>query len=419
VRIEEMLNYFDYDFIKPQKGEPFALNAQISDCPWNPDSRLMVLGIQAQELTEQEYLGSNLVFLIDVSGSMEDANKLPLLKESFMYLTQRLSNKDRVSIVTYATGVETVLEGAKGNNKVSIEYAIDNLRSGGATSGSDGLKRAYALAEENFIEGGNNRIIMASDGDLNVGITSKEELHDFISEKRSTGVYLSVLGFGTGNYKDDRMETLADKGNGNYHYIDTIDEAKKVFGEDLLANLVSVADDVKLQLSFNPEIIKGYRQIGYENRALNDEDFLDDTKDATEMGAGHQAIVVYEIVMTEPTAGAIDYGSAYEEDLAKTTTDELIEEWCSVSLRYKQPGGNVSKGIRYSLNDRAYTNEPDKDWTFVTGVVELGLVLSHSSYAGTSSLNEALQRVRVAEKASSEKDERRQELIELITSLSK
>ena len=499
VRIEEMLNYFNYDFIMPDAGKPFALNAQIADCPWNPESRLMILGVQAQLPSTLNENGSNLVFLIDVSGSMGDPNKLDLLKKAFVYLVDQLSENDTISIVTYASGVNTVLSGASGSEKERIIDALNNLKPGGSTNGSDGLMRAYALAERHFIAGGNNRIIMASDGDLNVGITSTNDLYEFVSYKRQTGVYLSVLGFGAGNYKDEKMETLADNGNGNYHYIDTMDEAEKVFGIDLMSNLVCVANDVKLQIEFNPEVIESYRLIGYENRQLNDEDFLDDTKDAAEMGAGHQAIVAYEIIMTDAfneldeseledlfMFDSLMGGEETDEDLMDETSSELddsglkvlavantdsdensedsfeydgteedgaveegtveegieegfvegleatdeenaseedveatdeLESWCTVALRYKVPGEPVSKGVQFTIDASVYTDNPDKDWMFISGVIEAGLILSNSSFIGTAYLEEALARVEAAEKASATSDQYRKEFADLLSKL--
>ncbi|MDR3052641.1 MAG: von Willebrand factor type A domain-containing protein [Coriobacteriales bacterium] len=422
VRVEEMLNYFNYSFIAPSEGEPFSLNAQIADCPWNPDTRLMVVGIQAQLPDVTSAQGSNLVFLIDTSGSMYSEDKLPLLKQSFSLLTEQLTEADTVSIVTYAGNVSIALEGARGNQTDRILGSLELLEAGGSTNGASGLALAYALAQEHFIEGGNNRIIMASDGDLNVGISSQSDLHDYVSYKRQTGVYLSVLGFGSGNFKDNKMETLADDGNGNYHYIDSIEEAQKVFGEDLTANLITVADDVKLQLEFNPAYIKGYRQIGYENRALEHADFTDDTKDAAEMGAGHQVIVVYEIVMAD---SALDVGGedlAYQgntqPNAANGTEGSTVGvpngEWLKLSLRYKDPASPVSKGSSYTLDESAYTSEPDADWVFVSGVVEAALVITQSDYAGSSTLGEAVARV----DAGAADDARRQELALLINKLS-
>jgi Ca-activated chloride channel family protein len=303
--------------------------------------------------------------------------------------------------------VSLVLEGARGNEKSRILDAIDSLRANGSTNGEGGLQKAYALASQNFIKGGNNRIIMASDGDLNVGISSESELNEFVSAKRKTGVYLSVLGFGAGNYKDNKMETLADNGNGNYHYIDSVQEAQKVFGEDLTANLVTVADDVKLQLKFDPAFIKGYRQIGYENRSMSNADFTNDKKDAAEMGAGHQAIVVYEIVMAD---SPIEIGTTDPIKLdgvtSNTTADDKPnDEWLTISLRYKDPGAAISKGFSYSLTSQAYTSEPDADWTFAASVVEFGMVVTGSDFSGSSSFEDAIALAEAGTKSSKERTE--------------
>lgn len=296
VRIEEMLNYFSYDYNLPKKNEPFGVTAVIGDCPWNEEAKLLQIGLKTQEIDFSEAPDSNLVFLLDVSGSMTSDDKLPLLQKSFSMLVEELGEKDTVSIVTYAGSDRVVLQGESGDNKTRIIEAINALEAGGSTNGADGIGTAYALAEKYFIEGGNNRVILATDGDLNVGISSESGLKELVTEKKESGVFLSVLGFGTGNIKDNKMETLADCGNGNYAYIDTIGEAKKVLVEQMGATLVTVAKDVKLQVEFNPAYVKGYRLLGYENRALATEDFDDDKKDAGEIGAGHMVTALYEIV---------------------------------------------------------------------------------------------------------------------------
>ena len=276
IRIEEMINYFSYDYPTPQNGDPFAVTTEVTDCPWNKDTKLMKIGIKAAQMDLTERAPMNLVFLIDVSGSMYDSNKLPLVQKSFCMLTENLTAQDRISIVTYAGYDEVVLEGAEGSHKDTIENAINSLSAGGSTAGADGIKTAYKIAEKYFIEGGNNRIILATDGDLNVGISSESDLTDLVEEKRETGVFLSVLGFGTGNYKDNKMEALADNGNGNYAYIDSELEAKKVLVEEMGGTLFTVAKDVKIQVEFNPEYVKRYRLIGYENRLMDAEDFAGD-----------------------------------------------------------------------------------------------------------------------------------------------
>lgn len=278
VRIEEMLNYFSYDYNLPKGTEPFGVTTIMGDCPWNADAKLLQIGLKTQEIDFSEAPASNLVFLLDVSGSMYTEDKLPLLQKSFCLLTEELTQKDRVSIVTYAGNDEVVLKGVDGSKKSEITNALNSLTASGSTNGAKGIETAYALAEDYFIEGGNNRVILATDGDLNVGTTSESELQALITDKKESGVFLSVLGFGTGNIKDNKMETLADYGNGNYAYIDSFSEAKKVLVEEMGATLVTVAKDVKIQIEFNPAYVKGYRLLGYENRALAAEDFDDDKK---------------------------------------------------------------------------------------------------------------------------------------------
>ena len=406
VRVEEFLNYFTYDFITPKGNDPFAVSVQIADCPWNPDTLLLIVGLQAQSRNPAEEMGSNLVFLIDVSGSMNNEDKLPLLKKSFSYLVDQLNPNDRVSIVTYAGSDRVVLEGVYASDKKTILKAIDNLTSGGSTAGQMGLKRAYEIAEKYYIEGGNNRIIMASDGDLNVGITSQSDLNDYVSKKRESGVYLSVLGFGAGNYKDNKMKTIAQNGNGNYHYIDCIDEARKVFGEDLTANLYSVADDVKIKLEFNPAYIKGYRQIGYETRQMSHEDFSDDKKDAAELGAGHQVIVAYEIVMNDSPFEVGGDPLKYQS----TTTGVENGEWFTIAIRYKDPGNAESKGLEFSFGKDNYTTNPDADWVFASAIIEFAMIASRSDYVGTATLDEAIARA----KESKQSDKYRDEFVKLL-----
>ena len=298
VRIEEMLNYFAYDYATPRGDDLFGVTVHVGDCPWNDQTKLVTLGFAtAPEATAVAEKGSNLVFLVDVSGSMDSPDKLGLLKDAFGELVSHLGKNDRVSIVTYAGGEEVVLEGARGDQEGKIMRAIRRLRAEGSTNGEAGLQKAYEVARRNYIEGGVNRIVMASDGDLNVGMTSESDLHDYVDQQRETGVYLSVLGFGSGNYKDNKMETLADHGNGSYHYIDCVEEAERVLGERLTANLVPLADDVKVQVEFNPATVKGYRLIGYENRAMADEDFRNDEKDAGDVGPGAQFTVAYEVAL--------------------------------------------------------------------------------------------------------------------------
>lgn len=360
-RTEEFINYFRYETTAPAEGELFGVETQIVPCPWNPSTVLMRMTLQAAE--QENTVGNNLVFLIDVSGSMNGSDKLGLLKEAFSYLTQSLTDLDTVSIVTYSGSERVVLEGCPGNDSGQILRAIQSLSAYGSTNGEAGLTRAYEIAERYRIEGGNNRIIMASDGDLNVGITSQDELHDFVSQKRQTGIYLSVLGFGTGNYRDSKMETLADNGNGAYYYIDGMSEAEKVFGTDLLGTLNTVAEDVKLQITFDTQYVSSYRLIGYENRMLNQEDFEDDTKDAGEVGAGHCVTVCYELTLTEH---------------AKTAEDP----WMNLDVRHKNPGDTLSVLHTYAIGAESFSEIADPDTAFVCAVIETVMLLRGSQYAG-------------------------------------
>lgn len=359
IRTEEFVNYFDYDYVQPNAGELFGVHVEMAQCPWNESAVLMVLGLQTEAI--QPTTGNNLVFLIDVSGSMAAADKLVLLKESFSYLTEQLTENDVISIVTYSGREAVELDGCAGSDTEQILRCINRLSANGSTNGQAGLSMAYQIAEKHFIQGGNNRIILASDGDLNVGITSDAALEQYVSEMRGEGVYLSVLGFGTGNYRDSKMETIADNGNGVYYYIDSIREAQKVFGKDLLATLYTVAEDVKLQLTFDPEQVAEYRLIGYENRLLATEDFLDDTKDAGEVGAGHTVTVCYELQLTP---------------------DALLSEadWMTLAIRYKQPGETMSLENDYTIGGASYTREPDRDFAFVSALIELSMLLRESAY---------------------------------------
>lgn len=393
VRIEEFINYFDYDYPEPTAADPFSVTAELSDCPWNNEAKLLLVGLKAKEIDMSEREPLNLVFLIDVSGSMFSEDKLPLVQKSFTMLTENLNENDRISIVTYAGEDKVVLKGTSGEDKDRIIDAINSLEAGGSTYGEAGINRAYELAGKYFIEGGNNRVILATDGDLNVGLSSEEELTGLIEEKRESGVFLSVLGFGTGNIKDNRMEALADKGNGNYSYIDSELEAKKVLVEEMCGTLYTVAKDVKIQVEFNPANVAGYRLIGYENRALADRDFADDTKDAGEIGAGHTVTALYELVM-----GNGDYLPAapettlkYQQTRAVTTvTAENSDELMTISLRYKQPDGDVSKLLSVPITSEAYSAEMPANMTFAAAAAEFGMILRGSDYRGTASCGQIL-----------------------------
>ena len=387
VRVEEMLNYFRYDYAAPQGDARFGVTAQIADCPWNPANKLLMLGVRAADAPQASDDGSNLVFLMDVSGSMDYENKLELAKQAMTMLVDELTEKDTVSIVTYASGEDIIIEGANPvKDKAKLLTAIDSLYASGSTNGQRGLEQAYEMAMRYLRPKGNNRVIMCSDGDLNVGITSESDLHDYVSEKKQTGVYLSVLGFGDGNYKDTKMETLADDGNGNYYYIDSILEARKVLCEELTQTLYAVADDVKFQIEFNPAKVSAWRQIGYENRALQNQDFEDDRKDAGEVGAGACVTVLYELV---PADGeAVEGGLRYQSG----TLTEAGEsgEWLTLSTRYKEPGGDRSELQTDVIDEAALTDAPSGDFLFASAVAEFGMILNESAFKGDADYDSVL-----------------------------
>ncbi|MGN0665953.1 MAG: von Willebrand factor type A domain-containing protein [Huintestinicola sp.] len=378
VRIEEMINYFNYDYPDPINGEPFAITTELSDCPWNPDTKLMLLGINTKSLEKElmDRTPMNLVFLIDVSGSMYSDDKLPLVQKAFSMLTENLSPRDRISIVTYAGCDSVLLEGADGNDSGEVLEIINSLTAGGSTAGAAGINTAYEIAEKYFIEGGNNRIILATDGDLNVGLSSEAELTALIEEKRENGVFLSVLGFGTGNYKDNKLEALADHGNGNYSYIDSEREAKKVLVEEMSGTLYTAAKDVKFQVEFNPANVKGYRLIGYENRIMPDRDFNDDTKDAGDIGAGHCVTVLYEIIDRESRIELPSSELKYSNNTGLSASDELL----TVNIRYKEPTGTESKLISRPVKMNSYTDRISERMTFAAAVAEFGMLLRNSEH---------------------------------------
>lgn len=387
VRIEEMLNYFSYGYPQPAEEEPFSVTTELADCPWNNGNKLLLIGLQTRKPDTQALPASNLVFLLDVSGSMDDADKLPLMKRAFLLLTEQLRPEDRVSIVTYASGDEVVLRGAGGGDKTEIMSAIENLTAGGGTAGSKGIKTAYALAEQYFIPGGNNRIILGTDGDLNIGVTSEGELKRLVEAERESGVSLSVMGFGTGNLKDNKMETLADHGNGNYSYIDDVSEARKVLVKEMGGTLFTVAKDVKLQVEFNPAKVSDYRLIGYENRKLEDEDFDDDTKDGGEIGAGHSMTAIYEITEAS-SAPAGESGLKYQKNVS-TGSDEYL----TVKIRYKEPDGEESRLMEYPVDATRYSAVMSDNMKFASAVAEAGMLMKKSQYVGSGSYEDALARL--------------------------
>lgn len=379
VRIEEMLNYFHYDYPKPGDGEPFSVTTEIAPCPWNADAKLLLVGLQAKEIDESSRPASNLVFLIDVSGSMDSPEKLGLVQKAFLLLTEQMREGDKISIVTYAGTDSVVLEGATASDKARIMTAIENLTAGGTTAGSEGIQTAYRIAREQFLAGGNNRVILATDGDMNVGITSEGELTRLIEREKQEGVFLSVMGFGYGNLKDNKLESLADHGNGNYAYIDSILEARKVLVEETGANFFTVCKDVKFQLEFNPERVAKYRQIGYENRRMDNEDFADDQKDGGEIGAGHRVTVLYEIIEAKGD-GQDGAGLKYQKN-ATTGSSEYL----TVSVRAKEPDGDTSKLYAYPVGDESAHDRMSDNMNFASAVAQAGMLLRGSEYSGTAS----------------------------------
>ena len=390
VRIEEMVNYFQYDYPQPEGEDPFSVSVEVAPCPWNNAHQLALIGLQGLKMETQNLPPNNLVFLLDVSGSMESADKLPLLKSAMRLLVDNLRPEDRVSIVVYAGAAGLVLEPT--SEKAKILEAINRLNAGGSTAGGAGIELAYKIAAKHFMKEGNNRVILATDGDFNVGVSSDGALTRLIEEKRKTGIFLSVLGFGTGNYKDSKMEQLADKGNGNYAYIDDILEAKKVLVTEMGGTLVTIAKDVKIQIEFNPAFIKSYRLIGYENRMLANEDFEDDKKDAGELGAGHTVTALYELIPRALNEGISDEGGL------KYQTTHLIpnSELMTVKLRYKRPDGDTSKLIEKSVKASEISPKTSQNLRFASAVTEFALLLRHSEYKGDANYNSVLEHARNA-----------------------
>ena len=385
-RTEEMINYFKYDYPTPEADEVFSITTEYTDCPWNKETKLLLIGTQTRKI--DEIPPSNLVFLVDVSGSMNSADKLELLKSSLLTLLPSLTSADRLSIVTYADGEKVVLEGADpAKDSKKIEKAIKSLSSGGATNGERGLEMAYEIAQKYFIEGGNNRIIMGTDGDLNVGISSTDELKAYVEMKRDNGIYLSILGFGYNNYNDALMETIADNGNGSYHHIDCELEAIRVLSEDRISTLFTVAKDVKYQVSFNPELIKGYRLIGYENRVMSAEDFVDDKKDGGEIGANHQVTVLYEIAEKDSNVDIDEFDASLSPQMPEFQAGEAAK----LAVRYKNPtGDSASIEKNYALDLTVGPLSPNI--AFAAAIAELGMILNNSKYVGTSS-KESIQQL--------------------------
>ncbi|CAH8282130.1 Ca-activated chloride channel family protein [Mariniflexile fucanivorans] len=411
VKIEEMINYFDYNYPQPTGEHPFSINTEVAKTPWNTDTKIVKIGLQGKTYLNDELPASNLTFLIDVSGSMSSQNKLPLLKSAFKLLVNQLREQDKVSIVVYAGAAGVVLEPTSGKHKEKIINALDNLNSGGSTAGGAGINLAYKLAEENFKKNGNNRVILATDGDFNVGASSDKAMEKLIEEKRKSGVFLSVLGFGYGNYKDSKLEILANKGNGNHAYIDNMQEAQKVFGKEFGGTLFTIAKDVKIQIEFNPNKVQAYRLIGYENRMLADEDFVDDTKDAGELGSGHTVTALYEVI-------PVGVDSKYLKDVPdlKYTKPEATKaysnELFTVKFRYKKPDGDTSIEMVHVQND--VVSEASEDLKFATSVALFGMQLRQSKYQNNSKVEDVITLAKSGR--GDDKDGYRSEFMRLVSS---
>ena len=413
IRIEEMLNYFHYSYPQPKAGEPFGVATEIGPCPWNDKTMLLLVGLQAAEVKKDERPGHNLVFLIDTSGSMNGSDRLDLVKRAFLLLLEELEPEDTVSIVTYASRDRVVLEGVPASEKTRIMEAISELDAHGSTNGSAGITRAYEIAGKYYREGGVNRILLATDGDLNVGVTSEGDLAKLVEEKRKTGISLTCLGFGMGNYKDNKMEALADYGNGNCRYIDTIYEARKALVEEGGGTFITVAKDVKIQVDFNPAKVKGYRLIGYEDRLMAAEDFANDEKDGGEIGSGHRMTALYEIV---PANSDFDFGetaSRYGKTEIPAETENA--EWLTVAIRAKEPEGTVSKLYEYPVKADAVSETLSENLRFAAGVAEAGMILRKSEWKGSATWAQALELVRGCESVTG--DAYKEELVYLMTLL--
>jgi Ca-activated chloride channel family protein len=414
VRLEELINYFTYSYPPPQGDDPFSVNIEVDRCPWNPEHRLACIGLKGKDLKKGERPATNLVFLLDVSGSMDRPEKLPLLKSALKMMVERLGENDRVGIVVYAAASGVVLPSTTCDRKAEILAALEGLHAAGSTNGGSGIQSAYDMAVANFIQGGVNRVILATDGDFNVGVTDRGELTRLIESKAKSGVYLTVLGFGMGNYKDSTLETIADKGNGNHAYIDSIQEARKVLVEQLGGTLVTIAKDVKVQIEFNPARVGAYRLIGYEDRMLRSQDFHDDTKDAGEIGAGHTVTALYELVPPGkesdiPGVDALKYQSAPSLSPAAKVSDELL----TVKLRYKEPDGQRSKLLEGSAPDLPGETAPvSDDFRFAAAVAEFGMLLRDSPYKGNATFGGVLE---LAESSQGpDKSGYRREFLELV-----
>ncbi|RFZ95709.1 DUF3520 domain-containing protein [Mucilaginibacter conchicola] len=397
VRVEEMINYFKYDLAGPKDNEPVAIHTELSSAPWNPKHRLLRIGLKAKTIATNNLPASNLVFLIDVSGSMSDVNKLPLVQSSLKMLVDQLRPQDKVALVVYAGAAGVVLPSTGGDKKETIKNAIDNLQAGGSTAGGAGIKLAYKIASENLMKKGNNRIILATDGDFNVGASSDEAMEKLIEKERESGISLSVLGFGMGNYKDSKMEALADKGNGNYAYIDNATEAHKTLVSEFGGTLFTVAKDVKLQIEFNPGKVQAYRLLGYENRVLDKEDFNDDKKDAGDMGSGHTVTAFYEIIpvgIKDSFAASVDPLKYQKIEQVKADLNPSAE-MMTIKFRYKEPTSSASKLSQAVVYDKPVEfKQTSTDFKFASAVAEVGMLLRNSKFKQKASFDHAIATAR-------------------------
>lgn len=391
VRIEEMINYFDYEYKEPTGEHPFTINTELASCPWNPQNKLVHIGLQGKKLDYRNLKPSNLVFLIDVSGSMDEENRLPLVKKSMAILLNELSDRDKVSIVVYAGSEGLVLPATKASEKEKIMKALNNLQAGGSTAGGAGITLAYKVAEENLIKDGNNRIILCTDGDFNVGVSSTAELVRMVEEKRKLDIYLTICGFGMGNYKDGRLEEIAKNANGNYFYIDNLQEAQKVFSKEMRANMFTIAKDVKIQVEFNPKWVQAYRLIGYENRVMANQDFNDDKKDAGELGAGHTVTALYEIVPVGVKSEYVPKTDDLKYQQNQLSNQSQTNELMTVKLRYKPLKKEESVLITQVIekNTQDWENASD-NFRFSASVASFGMLLRDSPYKGKSTYEQVI-----------------------------
>jgi Ca-activated chloride channel homolog len=390
VRIEEMMNFFKYQYPQPQNEHPFSINSEYSNCPWNTNNKLVRIGLQGKNIENENLPASNLVFLIDVSGSMDQANKLPLVVQSLKVLVSQLRKEDKVAIVVYAGAAGLVLPPTSGDKKMTIIDALDKLKAGGSTAGGQGIMLAYKTAEENFIKNGNNRVVLATDGDFNVGASSDNDMQRLIEDKRKSGVFLTCLGFGMGNYKDSKMEVLANKGNGNYAYIDTIQEANRFLGKEFKGSMFAIAKDVKIQIEFNPNLVQAYRLIGYENRKLRPEDFKNDAIDAGELGSGHTVTALYEIVPRNTKCDYFDEPTDLKYTVIAEPSDKNYKaELATIKFRYKKPDDDTSiEMINTIANTSTVLANASSDFKFCASVAWFGLNLRDSKLVKNKSLND-------------------------------